>query len=57
MKDYSNKANDVNLNIKLPKELRDDFRTYCDKNALNLSMVIRLFMVDTLNKNENQLKD
>lgn len=57
MKDYSNKANDVNLNIKLPKELRDDFRAYCDKNALNLSMVIRLFMVDTLNKSENQLKD
>lgn len=48
MKDYESKANDSNLNIKLPKELREDFKNYCHQNSLNISSMIRKYMVRVL---------
>lgn len=52
MKDYENKANDSNLNIKLPKELREDFKNYCHQNSLNISSMIRKYMVRVLQEGD-----
>ncbi|WP_295789382.1 hypothetical protein [uncultured Veillonella sp.] len=49
---YTNLENNTNLNVRIPKELRDTFNTYCKNNMLNSSAVVRSLIIDFLIENE-----
>lgn len=44
----------VNINIRLPKNLRDRFQEVCRKDAINASEVIRRLIADWIEKKEEK---
>lgn len=50
------KMKTVNLNIRIEKELRDEFKRIAEENAQTPSVLIRKWIEDYIKKHKNQKK-
>jgi len=42
--------NDSDINIRLPKKIKDKFSKYCDENLIGMSVKIRQFILKEIKK-------
>ena len=56
MSNYKDIPTDVNLNIRLPKMLRDDFKRLCGRKAINSSAFLRNYIIKFVEENEKENK-
>jgi hypothetical protein len=47
---------DTDIRVRLPKEIKEKFRLYCDKNLMDMSVRVRQLILEDLKKEEKQKK-
>lgn len=56
MSKYKDIPSNVNLSIRIPKILRDDFKRLCDIKSLNSSAFLRNYIIKFVEDNEKENK-
>ena len=56
MSKYKDTPSNVNLNIRLPKMLRDDFKRLCGSKAINSSAFLRNYIIKFVEEIEKENK-
>ena len=56
MSKYKDIPSNVNLSIRIPKMLRDDFKRLCDRKSINSSALLRNYIIKFVEENEKENK-
>ena len=56
MSKYKDVPSDVNLSIRIPKMLRDDFKRLCGSKSINSSAFLRNYIIKFVEENEKENK-
>ena len=56
MSKYKDIPSNVNLSIRIPKMLRDDFKRLCDRKAINSSAFLRNYIIKFVEDNAKDNK-
>ena len=56
MSKYKDISSNVNLSIRIPKMLRDDFKRLCGKKSINSSAFLRNYIIKFIEDNEKENK-
>lgn len=56
MSKYQDLPSDVNMSIRIPRVLRDDFKRLCDRKSINSSAFLRNYIIKFVEDNEKENK-